>query len=178
MNNHWAKTYVDYCNREGILNGSADSSGNLYYRPDDSMTRQEFTAAMVRFLGINAADYAGTALPFADAGEISDWAVDSMKAAYALGLVTGSSSNGTLYANPKDTITRQEAMTILGRTQEKGYTEDDLSAFSDSDQVASWAREYIAAMVSRGVIAGSNGKLNPTGTVTRAQVAKMLYSLY
>lgn len=178
MNNHWAKTYVDYCNREGILNGSADSSGNLYYRPDDSMTRQEFTAAMVRFLGINAADYAGTALPFADAGEISSWAVDSMKAAYALGLVTGSSSNGVLYANPKDTITRQEAMTILGRTQEKGYAQDDLAAFSDAAAVSGWAREYIAAMVSRGVIAGSNGKLNPTGTVTRAQVAKMLYSLY
>ena len=33
-------------------------------------------------------------------------------------------------------------------------------------------------VVTRGVISGSNGKLNPTGTVTRGQVAKMLYSLY
>ena len=101
-----------------------------------------------------------------------------MRAAYALGLFTGSGSNGQLCANPTATITRQEAMAILGRTQEKGYLEDTLSGFSDAASVASWARDHIAAMVSRGVIAGSNERLNPAGTVTRAQVAKMLYSLY
>ena len=83
-----------------------------------------------------------------------------------------------LYANPTDTISRQEAMTILGRTQEKGYAEDSLSAFPDAGTTASWARSHVAAMVSRGIISGSNGRLNPTGAVTRGQVAKMLYSLY
>ena len=48
----------------------------------------------------------------------------------------------------------------------------------DSGQVGGWARDYIAAMVTRGIISGSNGKLDPNGTVTRAQVAKMLYNLY
>ena len=69
-------------------------------------------------------------------------------------------------------------MTILGRTQERGYAEDPLSAFSDGASVASWAKGYVGAMVSRGVISGSNGRLNPGGTVTRGQVAKMLYGLY
>jgi hypothetical protein len=32
-------------------------------------------------------------------------------------------------------------------------------------------------MVARGIIAGSNGRLNPKSPVTRAQVAKMLYYL-
>ena len=32
-------------------------------------------------------------------------------------------------------------------------------------------------MLQAGIISGSNGKLNPTGKVTRAQVAKMLYQL-
>ena len=178
LDNHWSRVYVDYCYREGILNGSADASGNLRYRPDDSMTRQEFTAAMIRFLGVDSSSYASTTLPFDDQAEIASWALNDMKAAYALGLFTGSATGGKLYANPTDTITRQEAMTILGRTQQKGYTEDDLSDFSDAASVASWARSSIAAMVTRGVITGSNGKLNPTGTVTRGQVAKMLYSLY
>lgn len=68
-------------------------------------------------------------------------------------------------------------MTILGRSQQLGEARDDLSAFSDSAQVADWARDYVSAMVANGVINGSNGKLNPTGMVTRAQVAKMLYTM-
>jgi len=178
MNEHWAKVYVDYCSREGLLNGSKDASGNLWYRPDDTMTRQEFAAAVIRFLGIDADAYSSVKLPFADSAKIASWAVPSMKAAYALGLVTGSSDGKALWANPASGVTRQEAMAILGRTQARGYAEDSLAAFSDAASVASWARSDIAAMTARGVIAGSGGKLNPTGSVTRAQVAKMLYSLY
>ena len=178
LNDHWSRVYVDYCSREGLLSGSKDASGNLLYRPDDPMTRQEFAAAVVRFLGIDADAYASTALPFADSAKIASWAVGPMKAAYALGLVTGSRDGGKLWANPASTVTRQEAMAILGRTQARGYQEDSLAAFSDAASVASWARSDIAAMVTRGVIAGTGGNLNPNGSVTRAQVAKMLYSLY
>ena len=31
--------------------------------------------------------------------------------------------------------------------------------------------------VANGIVNGSNGKLNPTGKVTRAEVAKMLWAL-
>ena len=39
------------------------------------------------------------------------------------------------------------------------------------------AKDSLARMVSAGIISGSNGKLNPTGKVTRAEVAKMLWAL-
>ena len=52
-----------------------------------------------------------------------------------------------------------------------------LSRFSDASLVADWAAESVAAMIERNIIGGSNGKLNPTGKVTRAEVAKMLYAL-
>ena len=42
---------------------------------------------------------------------------------------------------------------------------------------ADWAKASLAAMVDRRIIGGSNGKLNPTGKVTRAEVAKMLWAL-
>lgn len=177
LSGHWSERYVSYCNREGILQGST-VDGALRFRPNDSMTRQEFAVALMRFLDMDTEDYQAVQLPFADSGSIAVWAQDAMRAAYAEGLITGSSSGGKLYANPKATITRQEAMAILGRTQEKGYAEDPLTDFSDASAVAGWAKSHIAAMVSRGIIAGSDGKLNPDGTVTRAQVAKILYSLY
>ena len=116
---------------------------------------------------------------FADSGKIAKWASDAMKAAYAMGYLTGSSSDGKLYAKPADTISRQEAMVILSRTlPESTASADDLEKrFSDADKVAKWAREPLAQMLQAGIISGSNGKLNPTGKVTRAQVAKMLYQL-
>lgn len=175
---HWSSSYVNYCYREGIMSGSTGADGKLAYRPDASMTRQEFAVALVRFLGLNAADYTGTNLPFADSAKIDGWALDAVKAAYSLGLLTGSTRDGKTYVNPTATITRQETMALLSRTQIKGYAEDDLKAFSDAATVADWARSDIAAMVSRGIISGSKGLLKPNGTVTRAEVAKMLYNLY
>ena len=126
---------------------------------------------------MDTSEYDSVSLPFADLGAVSDYALPALRAAYALGYLNGSNVNGALYAKPRDTITRQEAMAILGRSQKPGYAEDPLTAFSDADAVSAYARSYIAQMVTRGVISGSGGKLNPRGTVTRAQVAKMLYYL-
>lgn len=179
MKSHWAKTYVSEMYYDGVLAGSTGSDGKLYYRPDDSMTRQEFVVALMRFMKVETSGYSSVELPFADSAQIADWAKDAMKAAYALGYVGGSSSNGKLYGNPKSTISRQEAMVILARTQNLSEATDRtaLSRFSDAALVANWAAESVAAMIERNIIGGSNGKLNPTGNVTRAQVAKMLYSL-
>ncbi len=179
MKDHWAKSYVSDMYYDGVLAGSTGADGKLYYRPDDSMTRQEFVVALMRFMKVDTSGYSSVQLPFVDADKTADWAMDAMKAAYALGYVGGSSSNGKLYGNPTSTITRQEAMVILARSQ--GLTEATdrtaLSRFSDAGLVADWAAESLAAMIERSIIGGSNGKLNPTGQVTRAEVAKMLYAL-
>ena len=163
---------------DGVVTGSTQKDGTMIYRPDDSMTRQEFVVALMRYLGTNLSDYENTKLPFADSSKIAKWASDAMKAAYAMGYLTGSSSDGKLYAKPTATISRQEAMVILARSQ-KLQQEDEsvLNKFTDAGRVASWARPELAAMVERGIISGSKGKLNPTGNVTPGEAAKMLYAL-
>jgi hypothetical protein len=87
-------------------------------------------------------------------------------------------SDGLLQANAKATITRAEAMTILGRTQAKGYPEASLSSFSDASSVPSWAKSCVASLVGQGVVGGSNGALRPNASVSRAEVAKMLLSMW
>ena len=110
-----------------------------------------------------------------DAASIAKWAQNSVKAAYVLGYMSGSSSGGKLYAKPTSTISRQEAMVILARSQKlKAENGRALDKFTDASKVAGWAKLELAAMVERGIINGSKGKLNPTGNVTRAEVAKML----
>ena len=49
---------------QGILTGAYDKEGNLVFRPDDNMTRQEFMVALIRALGIDTAQYDAIALPF------------------------------------------------------------------------------------------------------------------
>ncbi len=178
MQGHWARNYVSYCAREQIMQGAPDGKGGLAYRPDASMTRQEFAVALVRFLGVDASAYASVALPYTDAAEIAPWALDAMKATYALGYLTGSDIEGVRYGLPQTAISRQQAVTILGRTQEKGWAEADLSVFSDHGQLSSWAVSYAASMAGQGILSGSHGKLAPTAPLTRAQVAKILYFLY
>lgn len=174
---HWAEGYITSLYYDGTLQG-ASKNGKLYYRPDESMTRQEFVVALMRYLGTDLNAYASVQLPFDDSASIAAWAKSAMQAAYSLGYLTGSKTNGRLLAQPNDTISRQEAMTILSRTRE--FAEADLnvlSAFSDSSKIANWARTALAQMAQQQIISGSGGKLNPTGKVTRAEVATMLYKL-
>lgn len=177
LNGHWARAYISNLYFREILKGDENGAGELVFRPDDSMTRQEFVVSMIRWLGVDTADYADVELPFADEKQIADWAVDAVKAAYELGYFTGSQSGKKIYADPTDTITREAAMTLLARTLNAESKSDALEDFSDEKRVSEWARPALTAMVERGVINGIDGKLQPQGNVTRAQVAKMLFAM-
>ena len=179
MKTHWAKDYVNTLYFTGVLTGSAGKDGKTYYRPDDSMTRQEFVVALMRLLEVDTDAYSGKTLPFDDRAKVASWAQNAVMAAYDLGYMGGSSSGGKLYANPTSPISRQEAMVILARTQDLKDNADTsaLNAFPDRGKVASWAQSALAQMVQKGIITGSNGRLNPTGNVKRAEVAKMLYAI-
>ena len=142
------------------------------------MTRQEFIVALMRYLGTDLTAYSAAPLAYADTDRIASWALDAVRAATSLGYLSGTSRGGVLYADPNGTITRQEAMTILSRTA--SFPEAStrvLDGFTDRASVASWAEKALAQMVDQKIIAGSNGRLNPSGNVTRGEVAKMLYLL-
>jgi len=89
---------------------------------------------------------------------------------------------GNLFA-PEKEITRQEMFTLLhnalrviGQLPE-GSSGKTLSGFTDSDAIAPWAREAMMLLVETGIIGGSDGKLTPQGTTTRAEMAQVLYNL-
>ena len=46
--------------------------------------------------------------------------------------------------------------------------------FADADAVASYAKDAVEALTGAGLIAGSNGKINPKANTTRAEVAVVL----
>jgi hypothetical protein len=101
-----------------------------------------------------------------------------------------------MYA-PGNQITRQEMFTLLYNAlkvidqlpgmhgpavseaddQLPGDSGKTLDHFTDAGDIAPWAVEAMKLFVETGTVSGSNGKLNPTGTTTRAQMAQVLYSL-
>ena len=88
---------------------------------------------------------------------------------YSLGILQGSLDNGLLKVNAGATITRAEAMVILGRTQAKGYAQADLSGYTDAAQVPDWAEEYVASLVGQGLVSGYNNAISPLSSITGAR---------
>ena len=176
MAGHWAEDSTSYLYGLGIVNGKPADSG-LVFRPDDRITRAEFAVVMANWLGDEATGFESTVLPFADAGDIPSWSVNAAKAMYALGIVRGVESKGSVYFHPASPISREEVMTIIGRTQERGFAENDLAAFADGTQVSAWAQPYVRTLVQQGIVSGYDNKLWPKNPVTRAQVATIITNL-
>ena len=176
MTEHWAARYATYLYDTGVTSGTGEPGGPLTFAPDRSITRGEFFALTARWLGLDLEQYAGTGLPFADAEEAPAWALPEIRAMYSLGILSGSESGGKLYLNAGAKISRAEVMTILGRTQAKGYAMPALTA-SDAGEVPAWAADYVRSLVGQGVVSGYGNRLNPNQFITRGEVATMLYTM-
>ena len=175
MSAHWASLYTTYLYDKGVVQGVNAGSG-LLFQPDKNITRGEFSLMVARWMGLDLTAYADVALPFADLDTTPAWCVDAMKAMYAEGILKGSLDNGVLMGRATASISRAEAMTVLGRIQGRGYVTQPLT-FSDAASVPAWAQPYVESLVGQGIISGYDNQLRPNDSVTRAEVAKMLFFL-
>ena len=174
MTGHWAEQYATYLYDNGISMGTGVDT--VVYQPDKSITRAEFFTMVARWMDLDLTQYAGVELPFVDAASIPDWALNAVKAMYSLGILQGAGVEGGLAANASATISRAEAMTILGRTQARGYAQPELTT-DDAGQVGDWALPYVQSLVGQGVVTPTDNKLRPTDSLTRGELAQLLYAI-
>lgn len=148
----WYEEAVKYVSEKGLMNGTSSTA----FSPNASTTRGMIVTILARVEGVNTS---GT--PWYAAGQ--KWAMDN-------GISDGTNMPGV--------ITREQLATILYRyAKQKGYDVSKsaaLTAFSDADKVSGYASEAMQWAVAEGLLQGSNGKLNPQGSATRAQVATIL----
>lgn len=173
---HWGSPYMAALYHRGVLTGESHPDG-LYAFPDESITRAEFAVLLFRYLGLNAADFTATEVPFADMDKVDAWADAAARAMYALGIINGSAVGDQVYFDPNGTLTRAQTVTMLGRLLEGDLPWADLSGFSDTASVPDYALPYFRALVALEVVGGSYGKLDPNGLLTRAAICKMLATL-
>ncbi len=172
----WSVPYVDFISDVGLMNGSLDDKGYMAFFPSRNLTRAEFAVIVSRYLELQT--YSDTTLPYVDIDESPTWAIPSIAAVYDAGLMTGTEVAGELYFNPTDSITRQEAMTVISRFIGDGYTYDT-GVYVDSADISAWAADHIDKLVYLGLVGGyEDGSIQPKNNITRAEMAKIFYNLY
>ena len=167
LDGHWSKKFIEYLDREGVINPSATTGK---YEPNRDMTRAEFMR------------YINRAFHFTEKAEISyadvasnAWYYETVQIAAKYGYINGTGNNRM---DPQGKVTREQAAVVIGRL----FKADpgDISAselpFADKDQISKWAAGYIKAAADKGFLAGySDGTFRPKQVVTRGEVAKILY---
>lgn len=170
---YWGQSYVDWLKTAGITTGYDDGT----FRPNQSITRQQFAVMLYRYLGLDGSQYESVALPFADSADIAEYAQTPIKTLYSLGILNGSQVNGKLYFYPGSSLTRAQAATMIGRTQPMGYAQSALS-FSDQGKIPAYATYYIQTMLAQKIISGyEDSTFRPNANITRGQMAKILYNV-
>lgn len=170
--NSWAGASVEFLAAYGITTGTGDGAT---FSPASTLTRGDYILMLYRTFGFSSTAAAGN---FTDVAAGSYYA-EALAHAKALGIATAE-ADGSF--RPNDPVTRQDAMVFLLRAMQAvnrsvpNAYDSYLSRFPDGASVADYARTAMAAMAQAGVIQGDEqGKLNPTGTLNRAEMAVILH---
>ncbi len=166
----WAKEAIEYLAAKGIIDGYDDGT----FKPDQTITREEFAKLIVEVLGFADFDVNGE-----DFGDVADnaWYANYVNIASGTGLMNGI-ADGSFGAGM--TISRQDMCTIIYRAivSENIKVTEKFADYQFSDTASDYAQEAIRQLYRYGFVDGmGDGTFAPFGNVTRAQAAKVLYQL-
>ena len=170
VTSHWAYESAKDMASRLIIDGMGDNK----FAPDLDITRADFATIVVRALGLKAGIGSKS---FNDVKD-TDWFSGYIKTAVEYKLIDG---YGDGIFKPNNKITREEAMVIFARAMKLTGLKTEvtsqeiqkvLGTFSDSKEIADWAKNSIGAGLMNGLISGrENLVIAPKSNITRAEVA-------
>ena len=160
----WAAEAVTFASARELFNGTSETT----FSPEETTTRGMVATVLYRLEG--QPDQALASVYSDVSGDA--WYADSVAWAAENGIVNG---YGDGQFGPNDSVTREQFVVMLWRYVGSPEAEDHDLAFTDADQVNSYAHEALCWAVENGVLNGNgSGQLLPGGTTTRAEAAQML----
>ncbi|MBW7474701.1 choice-of-anchor I family protein [Paenibacillus oenotherae] len=173
LSGHWAEKDVETMASKLIVNGVNEND----FAPGKAVTRAEFTAMVVRGLGLSLSSEAAM---FTDVAPDA-WYAGAVSAAVKFGLINGKTADKFA---PDAWITRAEMAVMIARAitavqsegkPEAGSRASVLGKFKDASAIPQWAAEGAALLVDKGIMQGSTaGAFAPADNATRAQGAVIL----
>ncbi|UKS28112.1 S-layer homology domain-containing protein [Paenibacillus sp. HWE-109] len=172
VNNHWAAVFIDRLVGMKVINGYEDQT----FRPENNVTRAEFTSMIVSALGLAVGKDASPS--FADTDQIPSWAKGYVKAAVDAGIIEGrAGADGGTYFDADALITRAEMAVMITRVLHTTPSGSALS-FTDANDIPDWAKSSIAHLVKEEIINGfEDNTFRSNANATRSQAASMIYKL-
>ena len=164
----WYYDAVEYALEQGYFAGS---DAGLFL-PDEQLTRAQLAQVLWTMDGCQQAP----AARFFDVA-FSDWYYQAVAWCKKEEIIAGYTSY--LFA-PGDFLTREQMLTVLHRYAQRAGSNMrasvNLSAFSDWDEVSSWAVESMRWALTHKLISDQDGALCPGQNVSRAELAAVLYA--
>ena len=168
----WYVDFVQFVHDNDIMTGNKDTG---MFNPNGNLLRQQFVMLLWNMEGKPVVEESEAFDVLVDADENGYYA-DALRWAYNEGIMTG--VNGKYFQGNQPLKRQQLAKMLYEYAEKKGYdvsTRVDYSDMVNADQVADYAKEYMAWAVGTGMITGKNGTdLAPMDTATRAAVAKIV----
>jgi len=167
----WFYNAVRFVSSNSLFQGTTATT----FSPGTSMTRAMFVTVLHRLDGLPAAGAGGG---FADVSDRSLYYYDAVTWANENRIVEGY-ADGTF--RPDTSISREQMATIMYRyarykDKDLSFSDTEFDAFPDSGSVSDFAIEPLKWAVTWGVIGGSDGRLLPHNTASRAQVAQIIFN--
>lgn len=169
IQSHWAKASIVQALDYGWMNGMASDR----FMPDESVTRAQAAALIVRALSIDTSA-AGRQRPlFSDT--TGHWAFAEIEAAAMNGLVEGV---GGGKFEPDKVLTREQMAVLLDRIIK--VDEPSSSLFYDvTAGTSQWSYEAICKMAAAGLLKGfPDGTFRPKAIISRGQIAVLMERSY
>lgn len=164
----WYYSAIKYSYNNKIIMGYNSTT----FAPNDNITRGMLVTILYRMEG---SPKVSTTSKFPDVKDSSMYYYKAVNWAASNKIVSG---YDTGKFGPDDNLTREQLAVILWKySKYKGKDKDvtaDFTKFSDSSKISDYARKGMNWALGVGVMHGSNGKLLPQGTATRAEAAAML----
>ncbi|MEK4251533.1 S-layer homology domain-containing protein [Paenibacillus sp. FSL W7-1287] len=165
LSSHWAKNAITSAVATGIATGYPDGS----FKPDQYITRAEFTKLLVEGLDLAAS---AKALDFTDAASIPQWAQSSVQAAVSAEVITGY-QDGSFRSDGH--LTRAEMAVMITKALDLELDAAEALTFNDADSIPSYAKERVATAVKHGLIQGlSQERFGANENATRAQAISII----
>ena len=167
----WAKESIEYLSANEVISGSGD--GN--FRPNDFVTRDEFVKILIVGLEISGDEEKNH---FEDIDQ-TDWSYQYANIAKNRN-IAGGIGNGLFGKGMQ--ITRQDMVVMIDRALQAKNIElaqiQEYQSFLDEELMGDYAVNSIKKLYQAGIVSGMGlGKFMPDEGTTRAQVAKVIYSI-
>lgn len=160
----WATPYLDKLVGWGFMRADQAADHNR------AMTRAEFMAIINRAYGY---DQVGD-IPFTDVRP-SDWFYEDVCIAYNARYMAGTSETT---ASPNSTLTREQAVVILGHNMMLEESSGENLNFTDARSISDWSRGLVKSASDQYIINGyADGSFRPKAQVTRGEMAALICNI-